>query len=72
MVGGSSKKFDDIIKMELESQKLEPTPRNYVACAASLEQEVYEFYYEESVAAQNENQYEAAMEQKYDFLKENQ
>lgn len=76
MAGGNEKHFDEAVRLELEHKDMNPTPQNYVVCAMEIEREemlrdMEGAEHEAELAfIKDRDAWEAAMEDKYDFIKE--
>lgn len=78
LAGGTDKDFNKAVELELNFLKLDPSPINWVLCAATVEHdEVQRYSYEMELAQEQAEEdahnarWEAAIEAKYDFMKEN-
>lgn len=77
IAGGTNAHFDEAVRLELDYQGLQPKPINWVLCASEIEREeqlkmqIEESHEEECAMEREQNRYEWAMEEKYDFSKEN-
>lgn len=77
LAGGDNSHFDAAVKLELEWQGLAPKPINWVLCANEIEREenmraqMEANHEEEAEMDRMSAAYERAMEDKYDFMKEN-
>ncbi len=74
MAGGTAAQFDEAVKLELAHKEMALTPQNYVAAAMDINNEVLHMDVEGAEQAAldlDRDQWEAKMEDKYDFNKEN-
>lgn len=77
LAGGNNGHFDEAVRLELEYQGLSPKPINWVLCANEIEREennrakMEAEHEEEAELERMQNAYECAMEDRYDFRKEN-
>lgn len=78
LAGGTNKDFDKAVELELDFMELEAKPLNWVLCAATIEyEEVQRYAYEMELAQEQAEEdernarWEAMLEAKYDYCKEN-
>jgi hypothetical protein len=77
LAGGTNKDFNRAVELELGFLELDPSPLNWVLCAATVEHDEFQRYAYEMELAQEQAEddahnarWEAALEAKYDFMKE--